>query len=46
MIDALEDELFDLEDELDLAAEEALQADEALEDAGVQPATMADLETK
>lgn len=50
VIDALEDELFDLEDELDLAAEEAYVAEEALEDdeavaaAAGGAATMADLE--
>ena len=42
-IDALEDELFDLEDELDLAAEEAYMAEEALEGDAAAP-TMADLE--
>jgi hypothetical protein len=55
VIDALEDELYDLEDELDLAAEEAYVAEEALEgddgtgsSAGAAggAATMADLERK
>lgn len=55
VIDALEDELFDLEDELDLAAEEAYLTEEALEEAdaaaataaaGGAPSTMADLEPR
>jgi hypothetical protein len=52
VIDALEDELFDMEDELDLAAEEAYLADADDEAAAMAPVggggggaqTMADLE--
>lgn len=45
-IDALEDEIFNLEDELDLAAEEAYLAEEAIEGLSGEPGTptMADLE--